>query len=95
MKCPKCGSEDVFVQNVQTGSTSTGKIVMREPRKRGCLYWLCFGWFIDAMQFLCMGWLWKLLFGTLRGDKVGIGKTQGKGKGQTTRLSLNPFLVHT
>lgn len=34
MKCPKCGSEDVFVQNVQTGSTSTGKIVMREPRKR-------------------------------------------------------------
>lgn len=40
MKCPRCGSEDVFVQNVQTGSTSTGKVVMREPRKKGCLYWL-------------------------------------------------------
>lgn len=34
MKCPRCGSEDVFVQNVQTGSTSTGKVVMREPRKK-------------------------------------------------------------
>ena len=81
MKCPKCGSEDVFVQNVQTGSTSTGKIVMREPRKMGCLYWLCFGWVIDFIYYFgCMGWLWKLLFGTLRGDKVGVGKTQGKEK---------------
>ena len=78
MKCPKCGSENVFIQNVQTGSKSTGKIVMREPRRRGCLYWICIGWAFDLLYFLCMGWLWKLLFGTLRGDKVGVGKTQGK-----------------
>lgn len=80
MKCPKCGSEDVFVQNVQTGSTSTGKIVMREPRKKGCLYWLCFGWCIDLVYFMTVGWWSRLFLGTLRGDKVGVGKTQGKEK---------------
>lgn len=62
MKCPRCGSEDVFVQNVQTGSTSTGKVVMREPRKKGCLYWLCFGWCIDLVYFMMLSRLVDTFF---------------------------------
>ena len=81
MKCPKCGSEDVFVQNVQTGSKSTGKIVMREPRKNGCLYWLCGGWAINFVYFIVIGWWKNFFFGWLKkGNKVGVGKTQGKEK---------------
>ncbi len=80
MKCPKCGSENVFIQNIQTGSKSTGEIVMREPRRRGCLYWICFGWMIELCWFMCVGWWWRLFFGSFRGDKVGVGKTRGKEK---------------
>lgn len=79
MKCPKCGSEDVFIQNVQTGSTTTGKVVTREPRNWGCLggliilpfkiMWFCsFGWIIG---------LFGLVFGH-KGAKVTVAKTKGK-----------------
>ena len=48
MKCPKCGSEDVLVQSVQTGSVSSGKIGVQESKKqKGCLYWCCGGWVFD------------------------------------------------
>lgn len=81
MKCPKCGSENVFIQNIQTGGKSTGKIVMKEPGRRGCLYWLFAGWMFELVWFMCVGWWWKLLFGWLAGDGVAfIGRTQGKEK---------------
>ena len=34
MKCPKCGSENVLVQSVQTGSVSSGKIGVQESKKQ-------------------------------------------------------------
>lgn len=39
MKCKKCGSENVNVQ----------ALAIQKDKKHGCLYWLCGGWFIDAM----------------------------------------------
>ncbi len=42
MKCKKCGSENIQVQRVSVTS----------EKKKGLLYWLCFGWLIDIMAFL-------------------------------------------
>ena len=47
MKCPRCGSENVNVQQIQTGSIGAGtnKVVIEQPRRsKGCLYWLLIGW---------------------------------------------------
>ena len=56
MKCPKCESENVIVQQVQTGSIGAGtnKVVIEQPKKsKGCLYWLLVGWW---------AWVIKLFF---------------------------------
>lgn len=70
MKCPRCGSENVLVQSVQTGSVSSGKIGVQESKKqKGCLYWCCCGWLFDLLWFVCIGWWTKLAFGWERGSK--------------------------
>lgn len=44
MNCQKCGSEDVTVQMV-----SETKI---KKKRRGIIYWLCFGWLFEMMMWL-------------------------------------------
>ena len=42
MVCQKCSSENVSLQNV--GITKT--------KRKGCLYWLCIGWWFDTLMWL-------------------------------------------
>ena len=44
MKCPKCGSENVNVQAVS----------ITKNKKHGVIYWLCFGWLIDLILWVCL-----------------------------------------
>lgn len=56
MICPRCHSENVIIQTVQTGSIGAGtnRVVIEQPKKsKGCLYWLFIGWW---------AWIFKLMF---------------------------------
>ena len=46
MICPKCGADNVTVQVV----TETELKV----KKHGCLYWLCIGWWLKPLLWLCL-----------------------------------------
>ena len=39
MICPKCASDHVNVE----------RIVTRKKKKRGCLYWIFFGWLFEIL----------------------------------------------
>lgn len=72
MNCPKCGWSEVNIQNVQTGSFTTGtnRVVIQEPEKtKGCLYWITLGWMNDIAMYLFVGWWWRLLFGRYKDSK--------------------------
>lgn len=65
MNCPKCNSDNIFIQQIQTGSVgmSQNKVVIVQPKKsKGCMYWLIIGWWLEPIIFLSFGWI-KLLFG--------------------------------
>lgn len=51
MTCPKCGSTNVFVQQVDEGSIGTSKTSIKK-HTHGLLYWLLIGWWI---------WIFKLV----------------------------------
>ncbi len=70
MNCPKCGSNNVFIQQVETGSIGTSRTVINKQR-HGLLYWLLLGWWIWI--FKLMLWPLILLFG--RKKKVGTATT--------------------
>ena len=78
MRCPKCGSENVFVQRVQEGSVGTSRTVERR-HIHGLLYWLLIGWWI---------WFFKLLFLPLR---ILFGHTKKTGR-KTTLYSEKTIL---
>lgn len=42
MTCPNCGSENVCVQAI--GVTKT--------KRKGCLYWLIFGWWLQPLLWI-------------------------------------------
>lgn len=67
--CPKCGSPHIQYQREQAGSVGASQnsvVVMPAKRTKGCLYWICFGWFFDLMYWMLVGWWWRLLFGGKR-----------------------------
>lgn len=49
MKCSKCGSENVNVQ----------ELTVFKNKKTGCLYWLIIGWWLEPIMwlFLTLPWL--------------------------------------
>ena len=50
--CPKCGSTKISFQREQSGNIGAGTntVVIKEARKsRGCLYWLCIGWWKNLL----------------------------------------------
>lgn len=62
--CPKCGSSKISFQREQSGNIGAGTntVVIKEAkRSRGCLYWLCIGWWWKPIYWICIGW-WKNLF---------------------------------
>lgn len=64
--CPKCGSNYINYQREQTGNfgAGTNRVVIQPAKKsHGCLYWLCFGWWLQPLYWLTIGWWWSLLFG--------------------------------
>ena len=63
MVCPKCQSQVVNIQAIQTGSIGAAQnTVYVQPAKRskGCLYWCVIGWWFEPFWFLLVGWWWKL-----------------------------------
>lgn len=65
-RCPKCGSNYINYQREQAGNfgAGTNRVVIQPPKKsHGCLYWLCFGWWLQPLYWLTIGWWWSLLFG--------------------------------
>ena len=64
VKCVKCGSDNVFVQQVQTGSK--GVTVVKGKKHHSVVYWCTIGWIIALMKFIfwaCGGWIIGLFFG--------------------------------
>lgn len=78
MTCPKCKSENVTVQSVQTGTV--GKDTYNAPKKKSCISWILGGWIIDLLFWIFIGWWKNLLFGKRRkiGTKTGWRKARYK-----------------
>ncbi len=70
MICPKCGSSNVNVQSVETGSVGMSKTTIVKKRK-GLLYWLLVSWWIWIFKLLVFPF--KLLFGSKK--KIGTATT--------------------
>lgn len=51
MKCRKCGSQNVTVEFIQTGSQTTSTSKTKQRGCLGTLIWLvCFGWIITLFK---------------------------------------------
>ncbi len=70
MRCPKCGSENVFLQQVETGSIGTSHTTITR-RTHGLLYWIFIGWWIWIFKLLLLPF--RLLFGHKK--KIGTANT--------------------
>ena len=70
MVCPKCGSTNVNVQQLETGSVGTSKTTITKRRK-GLLYWLFVGWWIWIFKIFLLPF--KILFGSKK--KIGSATT--------------------
>lgn len=73
--CPKCKSNNVLVQNVQTGNigATQNKVYIQEPkRSKGCLYWLVIGWWLAPIKFICWDMWVGLLFGHNKNSGVNL-----------------------
>ena len=69
MVCPRCQSQVVSIQNIQTGSIGAAQntvVIQPARRSHGCLCWLMIGWWWKPIWFICVGWWWRLLFGGRR-----------------------------
>lgn len=70
MTCPKCGSNNVFIQQIESGSIGTSRTTMKR-HYHGLLYWLFIGWWVAIIKMLL--WPFKLLFGHTK--KIGSATT--------------------
>ncbi len=64
--CPRCGSENISYQREQMASfgAGTNKVVIQQEKKsKGCLWWMCIGFWWVPMYWLLIGWWWRPLFG--------------------------------
>lgn len=66
MKCKKCGSEKVSVQ----------QIAINKNKKKGWKYWLLFGWAIDMMLWIFLT-IPRLIIGIFKPKKI-VTKVQTK-----------------
>lgn len=77
MICPRCKSPNISFQREQYGNIGVGtnRVVIDYPKQsKGCLYWLCIGWWWKSMYWLFIGW-WNYLVTWL--VKVGFNTTRG------------------
>lgn len=65
MKCPKCGSTNVSCQAVEK---------VHQKAKKGCLYWLFIGWWLEPLEWLFLT-LPKLLFALFGHHTKTVSKT--------------------
>ena len=65
MQCPKCGSQNVYVQAI----TET-----KQKAKKGLVYWLCIGWWWEPLAWLFLT-LPKLLIAIFGNHKKTVSKT--------------------
>jgi hypothetical protein len=64
--CPNCNGSNITFQRESSGSVgaSTNKVVIEKPKKsKGCLYWMCIGWWWEPFRYICFTWWIRLLFG--------------------------------
>lgn len=64
--CQKCGSTNISYQREQTASfgAGTNKVVIQQEKKsKGCLWWICIGFWWVPMYWILIGWWWKPLMG--------------------------------
>lgn len=79
-RCPRCGSTNISYQREQTASfgATTNKVVIQQAEKsKGCLWWMCVGWWWIPMYWLLIGWWWRPLMGgrTKRGLNFNASKS--------------------
>ena len=77
--CPKCSSDNITFQREQSaniGAQQNKVVIMDAKEKKGCIYWLCIGWWWRPIRFICYGWF-KDLFSRKKkgGINLGINKT--------------------
>lgn len=85
MVCPKCQSENVIVQQVQTGSIGTTSY---HGNKKHSLMWWCFiGWWYKMFHFICIGW-WSWIFFRKK-DKLGSSISASKTFNKTMATCQN------
>lgn len=66
VRCPRCGSTNISYQREQTANfgAGTNKVVIQQVKKsKGCLWWLCVGWWWIPLYWLLIGWWWRPLMG--------------------------------
>lgn len=87
--CPKCGSDNISYQREQTANigANTNKVVIQKPhKKRGCLYWLLFGWYFELIYWIMIGWWKNLFFGS---KKSGLNFHANKSINRTVAICQN------
>lgn len=90
MVCPKCGGNNVVVQQVQTGNigAAQNKVYVQPAKKsKGCLYWCIIGWWLVPMKFIIWDWWAKLLFGGR--NKSGLNFSANKILSKTVAICQN------
>ncbi len=93
MICPKCGSENVFIQQVQTGATSKTK-TKTYSNKMGCMWWVLVGWWWIPTKDICRLFIDLLFIFPMffrRKKRIGeeTGKTTTKMKNKTMAICQN------
>lgn len=76
MKCPKCKSENVLVQQVQTGNVGV-KTTPIGKKHHGMFWWAFIGWWYKPLKLLFVG-PFNLLFRRDRVNTTEINKTFNK-----------------
>lgn len=64
--CPKCGGTNISYQREQTASFGAGTnkvVIQKEKKSKGCLWWMCIGFWWVPMYWLLIGWWWRPIMG--------------------------------
>ena len=85
MVCPKCKSENVIVQQVQTGIVGT--TAYHGKKHHGLLYWISCVWMLKFIYFISIGWFIRLFAG--KRDKAGSSISASKTFNKTMATCQN------
>lgn len=88
--CPRCGCNNITFQREQTASFGAGTnkvVIQKEKKSKGCLWWMCIGWWWIPIYWILIGWWWKLLFGGR--NKGGLNFNANKSINRTMAICQN------